>query len=305
MQPVPLVALSDAVLVADVSPLATAAALAGAALSDAHRRELPAGLRRALQVRLRRRDRDALRPLADVHSADGSGRWPTELVPLTRGLTFDEQLDAVGLLVAAADAWRDDYVDAMWRTWGVVEPIWRRAASLLDREIERVSVALAHGAGPELIVRLLRPSRIQDGALLLPGHDARQRPARAGATILLQPLVAPASAAGWVCDACDTCQAIRYPAPAAWRVLADDGPPLAELSALIGPQRARLLRSLERPARAGQLADVLRGPPSMVTHHLSAMERAGLVTRMRDGRHVWVHRSARGSELVALYERRG
>jgi len=43
----------------------------------------------------------------------------------------------------------------------------------------------------------------------------------------------------------------------------------------------------------------------MVTHHLSAMERAGLVTRVRDGRHVWVHRSARGSELVALYERRG
>jgi DNA-binding transcriptional ArsR family regulator len=41
----------------------------------------------------------------------------------------------------------------------------------------------------------------------------------------------------------------------------------------------------------------------MVTHHLTALERAGLVTRERDGRHVWVHRSARGSELAAIYDR--
>jgi DNA-binding MarR family transcriptional regulator len=42
--------------------------------------------------------------------------------------------------------------------------------------------------------------------------------------------------------------------------------------------------------------------PSVITHHLTAMERAGLVTRERRGRQVLVHRSPRGTSLLRLYE---
>jgi DNA-binding MarR family transcriptional regulator len=39
-----------------------------------------------------------------------------------------------------------------------------------------------------------------------------------------------------------------------------------------------------------------------VTHHLTALERAGLILREPDGRRVLAHRTARGTTLLALYE---
>jgi DNA-binding transcriptional ArsR family regulator len=115
----------------------------------------------------------------------------------------------------------------------------------------------------------------------------------------LHPLVAPDSAAGWTDDYGDVCLAIRYAVPVAERGF--EASPPASLEALVGPQRARILVHLERPAPAGELAELLRGVPSMATHHLRALERAGLVTRMREGRSVTVRRTARGSALVDLY----
>ena len=63
-----------------------------------------------------------------------------------------------------------------------------------------------------------------------------------------------------------------------------------------------MLRWLDQPTTPGRLADRLHGAPSMVTHHLRALEASGLITRRREGRHVRVGRTARGDELVALYE---
>jgi DNA-binding MarR family transcriptional regulator len=41
--------------------------------------------------------------------------------------------------------------------------------------------------------------------------------------------------------------------------------------------------------------------PSAATHHVTALEAAGLVTRERSGRHVLVRRTARGDALLELY----
>ena len=76
----------------------------------------------------------------------------------------------------------------------------------------------------------------------------------------------------------------------------------APLEALLGRQRARLLRELESPRGIGALAEVLLAVPSAATHHVGALEAAGLVIREREGRRVTVHRTARGSRLVGLYE---
>jgi DNA-binding transcriptional ArsR family regulator len=77
----------------------------------------------------------------------------------------------------------------------------------------------------------------------------------------------------------------------------------ARLEALVGLQRARLLRTLDRPRTVGELARTLIAVPSAATHQVSTLEAAGLVVRERDGQRVLVHRTARGSRLIELYER--
>lgn len=74
------------------------------------------------------------------------------------------------------------------------------------------------------------------------------------------------------------------------------------LDALIGAPRAEILRRLDAVLTAGELARNMLYTPSVITHHLTAMERAGLVTRERRGRQVLVHRSPRGTSLLRLYE---
>jgi DNA-binding transcriptional ArsR family regulator len=96
---------------------------------------------------------------------------------------------------------------------------------------------------------------------------------------------------------------VVYPVCDAWRLLDETAPPPAALDALIGTQRSRILRFLDRPATAGRLAEALLAVPSAASHHLAILERAGLVARERQGRRVLVHRTARGTDLLALYLR--
>jgi DNA-binding transcriptional ArsR family regulator len=78
--------------------------------------------------------------------------------------------------------------------------------------------------------------------------------------------------------------------------------PAAPLEALVGPQRAAVLRMLDRPCHAGAIASGLHLTPSAVTYHLKALEAAGLVIRERVGGKVLVHRTGRGTRLLGLYE---
>jgi DNA-binding transcriptional ArsR family regulator len=80
---------------------------------------------------------------------------------------------------------------------------------------------------------------------------------------------------------------------------------MATLEALVGPQRALLLRALDRPRTVGELAETLIAVPSAATHQVSALEAAGLVVRERAGQRVFVHRTVRGARLLELYERLG
>ena len=75
------------------------------------------------------------------------------------------------------------------------------------------------------------------------------------------------------------------------------------LTALIGVQRSAIVRYLEdAPARCGRIAEALHLVPGGVTHHLRALETAGLITRKRKGRHVLVELTARGRALRVLFE---
>ena len=143
---------------------------------------------------------------------------------------------------AAPEGWLRAYAQALRRAWVVLEPLWTRSADALDREVERVSVAVARGAGAELIAQSFPYCEVAGDELLLPSHSDADGRVRAGSVLRLHPLLAPVTASGWTDDYEDVCLALRYSVPNVWRVFDGDHPPPASLAALVGSQRAKLLR---------------------------------------------------------------
>ena len=92
--------------------------------------------------------------------------------------------------------------------------------------------------------------------------------------------------------------AARDGGPGAWGRRGASSPDALE--ALLGRPRSAILTVLDRPLRAGELAERLGQVPSGVTHHLAVLESAGLVTRERRGQSVLVRRTARGTALLNL-----
>jgi DNA-binding transcriptional ArsR family regulator len=181
---------------------------------------------------------------------------------------------------------------ALDRTWAAIEPFWARAAGGLEREVTRASMAIARGAVGELLLDQRRAVRA--------GAACDLRVDERGITLIPQ-LAGPQRRDLRRRDG-DVLTHIAYPVPGAARIVSEDPVP-DSLEALLGPQRTAILRRLDRPRTAGELADLLFAVPSAATHHVDALQSAGLVSRERRGRHVLVHRTARGTELLALYER--
>jgi DNA-binding transcriptional ArsR family regulator len=224
---------------------------------------------------------------------------------LVSDLVADAVLDSTWSTVARRPRpWVHRYLGVMRRAWDGVAPLWEEAAPLREREAERVGAALARGT---LAYALAASEK------LAVGPDDRLVDWRgvrfdlAGAVIV--PIVTgPRSvlvgerAPGGVVDY------LAYPLPGlgrldgAWPGAPARPRPPTGLVALLGLPRATLLRRLDAARAAGELAAALSLPPSAVTHHVAALERAGLVRRERRGQRVLVHRTGTGTSLLALYE---
>ncbi|MBF8186600.1 winged helix-turn-helix transcriptional regulator [Nonomuraea sp. K274] len=74
--------------------------------------------------------------------------------------------------------------------------------------------------------------------------------------------------------------------------------PDADLSALMGRTRARILAELAEPATTTQLAALLRQSVGTTGGHLAALRRTGLITGTRTGRSVLYARTALGDALA-------
>jgi DNA-binding transcriptional ArsR family regulator len=322
---VPVVELDRAPLRTTISPLPTAFTLIRDALQGG-RRGTPARWRRQVLSGLRRRDAAAFAPLVDPESTG----WPSILesvdVHATRE-TLDVALERVaatpGTALLAAlehehdvtltpawnaarrnpDRWLRGYVDALHRGWRRLEPLWRGSAGLLEREEEKVIAAMYRGVSPAQLAQALFPRSPLVGSVLRlapAGHQSRcLRVGERGVTVI--PIVASAKA-GTMSAPGDFLEWVAYPIPEVWRAFDDQAPPPASLHALLGAQRSALLGRLDDPQSAGQLAQLVGLTPSAVTFHLRALEAAGLIWRQRCGRNVVVHRTARGTQLLVLYE---
>ena len=196
----------------------------------------------------------------------------------------------------APEAWLDAYRLALRLAWECIQPWWERAAPLLEREAERMGAALAWGSLGEQLTQLYPDQRVS-------GHRTWCSPTALAPDLVLAPMVVGPGGSLVGTDG-DRIHYLGYPLPGAHRLIAGTGPhPNATpLDELLGTPRADILRRLDRPMSAGGLADELLFTPSAISHHLKALERTGLVVRERDGQRVLVHRSARGTALLHLYE---
>ncbi|TCO62164.1 helix-turn-helix domain-containing protein [Actinocrispum wychmicini] len=199
----------------------------------------------------------------------------------------------------APDRWLDAYLLALGLAWECVQPWWERAAPLLEREAERMAAALAWGSLGEQLARLYPDYRISGDGLNRPGYS----PTALAPDLVLAPMVVGPGGSLVGTDR-DRVHYLGYPLPGAHRLIEGNGPhPHAtSLDELLGAPRADILRRLDRPVCAGGLADELLFTPSAISHHLKALERTGLVVRERDGQRVLVHRSARGTALLHIFE---
>jgi DNA-binding transcriptional ArsR family regulator len=312
---VPVTELDRAPLRAVISPMPTAFTLIRDTLSNG-RWGTPLTWRRSVLSRLRSRDAETFAPLTDPQIRG----WPTVLEPLRLFGTLDDALQYLAATPGTAllealesdrdvtpsavwdplrrnpDRWLARYVDALRRGWRGVESQWWRSIPLLEREVERIDAAIDRGVSHAQIVdALFTHAALVDGAYTGRRLSVDNR----GLTVV--PMVG-GSRTGHGASPDDCFVQLSYPVAYSWRAFDDEAPPPASLQALLGGPRAALLRRLDDPLTAGGLAELVGLTPGTITFHLRALEAAGLILRERQGSRVLVHRTARGTQLLALYE---
>ncbi|MEJ3658060.1 helix-turn-helix domain-containing protein [Actinomycetes bacterium KLBMP 9759] len=216
-------------------------------------------------------------------------------------LTYGRSMPAQWERVAAAPRmWVRDFADALESLWAVVEPVWRREAALRSREADRVGSAAVRRALDIVLAQAHPRGRAENGILHFPDPEGVDLDAT-GKIAVLAPVLSRLDVSISNLERPDLVW-LAYP------VVAHCGesfhvPDPAALDALLTPVRARLLRGLGGEQTMSVIAARLSVGASATTHHVDALVAAGLVTRRRDGRSTLVARSARGNELIDLYER--
>jgi DNA-binding transcriptional ArsR family regulator len=197
------------------------------------------------------------------------------------------------------ERWLRRYVASLLRAWKGFAPLWRHARPALDREVQRVGMATALDAQLELLDGLFPDAGLDNGRWAVSCRFWEGRVRFPDRGVVLMPLVAGERSSIFARSG-DIMGSISYPVRSVLGTEADERP-AAPLESLLGIPRAQILRTVTRPTNIGRLAEALRAVPSAATHHVAALEAAGLVVRDRRGRNVLVRRTARGEALLELY----
>lgn len=191
--------------------------------------------------------------------------------------------------------------DAIWEYWqAVVAPYWPRIKAVLDDDVShRGGRALTQGLlsvfedlHPEISVRdtTIRVDK--------PHHADYEYE---GARITLVPSVFTYPEL-IVLDETDQSFGLIYGARGigrVWEGLDEHNLEDSDLGALIGRNRATILRRLEIPMTTTELADELGQSPGTVNQHLSVLKRNGFLDSWRSGRRVLYRRTALASSVIA------
>ncbi|HEY2551366.1 MAG TPA: winged helix-turn-helix domain-containing protein [Streptosporangiaceae bacterium] len=201
--------------------------------------------------------------------------------------------------------WLDSFAAVSMDGWEVIEPLWRSAQPLIDRETRRVGAAVVRG-GTEALLNSLHPRiRYHDGELtVLDACDSVRD--LAGRKLALVPMICGPNGTAVSFDLPEVAF-VGYPvrgfSGSGCRHAMAPEPAGDALALVLGPARARALRAAHHRLTVGQLAAELRCEPCTASYHCDRLENAGLIQRERHGQSVWVTRTARGDELADLLAR--
>jgi len=188
-----------------------------------------------------------------------------------------------------------DLLEVAWRR--LVLPWWPRIRELPAADIAHRSRALAeHGLG-EVINDLDDRVRWKSDRIEVRASAEHERTLDGAGLVLIPsaftwPIIAVVTDPPWR-------PALVYPArgiATLWRDRSAEAP--QALARLVGKTRAALLVALDVPASTATLAERHGLSPSGVSAHLTALHRAGLLTRRRHGHEVRYGRTPLGDLLV-------
>ena len=197
---------------------------------------------------------------------------------------------------------RDQLAGRLHEAWAsLVAPFWVRIRTLLDRDIEERSRALAQHGLRRVLDELHQKIRWTKRGLSLADRDGRvvtvgERGLLLMPSAYLWPHVAAIAEEPWL-------PTIIYPAVGIAGLWQAPVAPPGALGRLLGRTRALVLTALDQPLSTTALAAMTELSPAGVSRHLLALRDAGLVSATRHGHEVRYRRTELGSAL--LRARRG
>lgn len=187
-----------------------------------------------------------------------------------------------------------DRLHEVWRE--LVAPFWPRVRALLDGDVDRRSRTLARYGLARLFDDLDPRIRRRDAGLEVADGDATtvQLDSR-GLLLMPSAYLAPAVAA--IVD--EPWQpTIVYPARGIGKLWRRPAAPPESLARLVGPTRALVLATVDRPLSTTALAALTELSPAGVSRHLLALRDAGLLATVRRGHEVRYAPTALGLALL-------
>jgi DNA-binding transcriptional ArsR family regulator len=239
------------------------------------------------------------------------------LPPLGGGATFADELDqlaawdddriraeirqsAVGPLPAALRraGLRDAVADILGWVWtSTLASDWPRRRRVLEADIlTRTSRLASHGWAGVFGTLSPHSSWLGGGRLQINGYELPDRDLSQAQRLDFVPAH---SYTGWDTLEVPHRYALVYPVSGALADIASTRASGDGLARLIGPNRARVLRLLDKPRSTTQLAALTSLPPGAVSSHLRVLLEAGAVLHRRAGREVLYWRTSLGDTLAA------
>ena len=205
-------------------------------------------------------------------------------------------------LLADPERARDQLAARLHEAWAsLVAPFWVRIRTLLDRDVEERSRALAQHGLRRVLDELHPKLRWTRRGLSLADRDGRtvevgERGFLLMPSAYLWPHVAAIVEEPWL-------PTIIYPAAGIAGLWQAPAAPPGALGRLLGRTRAVVLAALDQPLSTTALAAATELSPAGVSRHLLALRDARLVSAARHGHEVRYRRTELGSAL--LHARRG
>jgi DNA-binding transcriptional ArsR family regulator len=194
---------------------------------------------------------------------------------------------------------RDQLAARLHDTWAsLVAPFWVRIRTLLDRDLEERSRALAQHGLRRVLDELHPKIRWTKRGLSLTDRTVKvgERGFLLMPSAYLWPHVAAIVEEPWL-------PTIICPATGIVGLRQAPAAPPGALGRLLGRTRALVLTALDQPLSTTALAAMTGLSPSGVSRHLLALRDAGLVSTARHGHEVRYHRTELGPALQCARRR--